>query len=148
MHACLVRVADPCPCCIVASSRRVLIAAIVSTPAGGSAAVAAVAGAAGDGAAMAVQPLQPSNGCCAARTGRAHPCHPCCKRQCPCCVTLSLTPTSLLPPSFSHCASHRSGAGAVAAPLVGGITAGDLVLIQGLLLQLWSPLQFLGWFYR
>jgi hypothetical protein len=25
---------------------------------------------------------------------------------------------------------------------------GDLVLLQGLLLQLWSPLQFLGWFWR
>eukprot|EP01025_Chloroclados_australasicus_P023367 TRINITY_DN2370_c1_g1_i7.p1 TRINITY_DN2370_c1_g1~~TRINITY_DN2370_c1_g1_i7.p1 ORF type:complete len:384 (+),score=44.06 TRINITY_DN2370_c1_g1_i7:145-1296(+) len=30
----------------------------------------------------------------------------------------------------------------------GTVTAGDLVLIQGLLLQLWSPLQFLGFFYR
>ncbi|CAD7699830.1 unnamed protein product [Ostreobium quekettii] len=28
------------------------------------------------------------------------------------------------------------------------VTPGDLVLIQGLLLQLWYPLQFLGWFYR
>jgi len=28
------------------------------------------------------------------------------------------------------------------------VTAGDLMMIQGLLLQLWAPLQFLGWFYR
>jgi ABC-type transport system involved in Fe-S cluster assembly fused permease/ATPase subunit len=28
------------------------------------------------------------------------------------------------------------------------MSAGDLVMIQGLLLQLWAPLQFLGWFYR
>mmetsp|Transcript_18042 Transcript_18042/g.50463 ORF Transcript_18042/g.50463 Transcript_18042/m.50463 type:complete len:853 (+) Transcript_18042:34-2592(+) len=30
----------------------------------------------------------------------------------------------------------------------GAVTAGDLMMIQGLLLQLWAPLQFLGWFYR
>jgi ABC transporter ATM len=30
----------------------------------------------------------------------------------------------------------------------GGITPGDLILIQGMLLQLWAPLQFLGWFFR
>lgn len=30
----------------------------------------------------------------------------------------------------------------------GGISAGDIILIQGMLLQLWAPLQFLGWFFR
>lgn len=30
----------------------------------------------------------------------------------------------------------------------GGTTPGDLILIQGMLLQLWAPLQFLGWFFR
>ncbi|WIA17936.1 hypothetical protein OEZ85_009429 [Tetradesmus obliquus] len=38
-------------------------------------------------------------------------------------------------------AAPASFAGALASP-------GDLVLLQGLLLQLWGPLQFLGWFYR
>jgi ABC-type transport system involved in Fe-S cluster assembly fused permease/ATPase subunit len=28
------------------------------------------------------------------------------------------------------------------------VSTGDLVMIQGLLIQLWAPLQFLGWFYR
>ncbi|KAI8464686.1 MAG: ATP-binding cassette superfamily [Monoraphidium minutum] len=47
-----------------------------------------------------------------------------------------------------------STAAAAAAGVVAGaapppsFTPGDLVLLQGLLLQLWSPLQFLGWFYR
>lgn len=35
-----------------------------------------------------------------------------------------------------------TGAGAAGAA-GGAITAGDLVMIQGLLLQLWAPLQFL-----
>jgi ABC-type transport system involved in Fe-S cluster assembly fused permease/ATPase subunit len=30
----------------------------------------------------------------------------------------------------------------------GGISPGDLILIQGMLLQLWAPLQFLGYFFR
>eukprot|EP00892_Ulva_mutabilis_P005128 jgi/Ulvmu1/2988/UM015_0028.1 len=30
----------------------------------------------------------------------------------------------------------------------GGVSAGDIVLIHGFLLQLWGPLQFLGWFFR
>ncbi|KAK9857626.1 hypothetical protein WJX84_005358 [Apatococcus fuscideae] len=35
-----------------------------------------------------------------------------------------------------------------AATSAGTFTAGDLVMAQGLLLQLWGPLSFLGWFYR
>lgn len=35
--------------------------------------------------------------------------------------------------------SAAAGTGAAA------VSPGDLVLLQGLLLQLWSPLQFLGW---
>jgi len=37
---------------------------------------------------------------------------------------------------------------AVACMAPGGISAGDLVLVNGLLLQLWAPLSFLGFFYR
>ena len=36
----------------------------------------------------------------------------------------------------------------VAAAMSPGVTPGDLVMVQGLLLQLWAPLSFLGWFYR
>ena len=42
-----------------------------------------------------------------------------------------------------------SGPAAAGTGVMGtGVTPGDLVMIQGVLLQLWSPLQFLGWFYR
>jgi len=37
-----------------------------------------------------------------------------------------------------------AGAAATSRPF----SPGDLVLLQGLLLQLWSPLQYLGWFWR
>ncbi|GBF89046.1 metal ABC transporter permease [Raphidocelis subcapitata] len=40
------------------------------------------------------------------------------------------------------------GTGAAPGARAAVVTPGDLVLLQGLLLQLWSPLQFLGWFYR
>jgi hypothetical protein len=32
--------------------------------------------------------------------------------------------------------------------LTPGATGGDLVMASGLIVQLWAPLQFLGWFYR
>eukprot|EP00882_Tetradesmus_deserticola_P017533 GHRQ01018783.1.p1 GENE.GHRQ01018783.1~~GHRQ01018783.1.p1 ORF type:complete len:477 (+),score=203.35 GHRQ01018783.1:760-2190(+) len=49
----------------------------------------------------------------------------------------------------SGAAAAPAGAGAAAAGFSGGLASpGDLVLLQGLLLQLWGPLQFLGWFYR
>jgi Na+-translocating ferredoxin:NAD+ oxidoreductase RnfD subunit len=40
------------------------------------------------------------------------------------------------------------GAAVMRAPGGPGVLPGDLVLIHGMLLQLWAPLQFLGWFWR
>ncbi|EFN53974.1 hypothetical protein CHLNCDRAFT_7051, partial [Chlorella variabilis] len=58
-----------------------------------------------------------------------------------------------LGPAAPAAAETVAGAAAAAgaaggAAAAAGITAGDLVMIQGLLLHLWAPLQFLGWFYR
>lgn len=36
----------------------------------------------------------------------------------------------------------------IASPSSKAVTSGDLVLMQGMIAQLWTPLAFFGWFYR
>lgn len=50
---------------------------------------------------------------------------------------------AMLAAALSPARAAAGAAGAAAAGAAAGITAGDLVMIQGLLLQLWAPLQFL-----
>lgn len=47
------------------------------------------------------------------------------------------------PSAAAVAAAVAAGGSKVAATAAAGITAGDLVMIQGLLLHLWAPLQFL-----
>jgi ABC-type transport system involved in Fe-S cluster assembly fused permease/ATPase subunit len=49
---------------------------------------------------------------------------------------------------FAWAAATPAGAARFGASIGPGISGGDLVLLQGLLLQVWAPLSFLGWFWR
>lgn len=70
------------------------------------------------------------------------------------CVMVAAVIRGPVAEAMAAVAAGGSVAAAASAVMHGGAAAaavaspGDLVLLQGLLLQLWSPLQFLGWFYR